>query len=285
MENCISINNISFFYVNEDAPPNPQDLTREDLTVLFEDFSLTIPGGVTSLIGENGIGKSTLLLLAGARLFPAAGSIYLFGTDTATFRSAYEDPRVEEARNQLVSFVYQNMEFETDETLGSVLEHVATQSPAAARSAGILKELVREFDLENDLNRSTVSLSKGAMQRAVIAMAVLYGSRLILLDEPIFALEEPQKARALGYLQDYAHRTNTSIVFSAHQLHLCEKYSDFMLILRKNPEEGALPYFFGPTSEIATKKNIETAYRVPFETLHQKEFLYREMLQKSIKKD
>ncbi len=280
METCIEIKNMSFFYVNDDAPADMAELTLEDITVLFTDFTLSFPQGVTSVLGENGIGKSTLLLLAAGRLLPVNGSVTILGTNTSEFSRAHEAPEVEGERNKLVSFVYQNMEFETPLPLGEVLSTVYENGFHGPESSGLMDELIRVFDLTDELNRPTQSLSKGAMQRAVIAMALLYGSKIIMMDEPVFAMEEPRKEAVMKYIQDYSHRTGTPIIFTAHQLHLCQEYSDTMIILRKNPDDGQLPYIMGPTKMVCTKENLEAAYRVPMETLQQKEHLYREMLLK-----
>jgi len=285
MTSPISFNSMSFFYVNEDAPEKSEDLTGEDINLLFEDFTLDLSPGVTSIIGENGIGKSTLLLLAGARLFPVRGQVELFGTPTQIFRSAYADLSLEEARNKLVSFVYQNMEFDTPMTLGKVLEQVASNGILDERFSvstanKLLIEIHKTFELVDYLTRPMDNLAKGVMQRAVMAMALLYGSKMILMDEPVFAMEEPRKEQVMEFVHSYSREYDTPIVFTAHQIHLCETYSDSLLILRKLAPEGELPYFFGPTKEICKKEIIEQAYRVPYETLHQKEFLYREMLVK-----
>ena len=285
MKSPISFSSMSFFYVNQDAPENPNDLTQDDINILFKDFSLNLEPGVTSVIGENGIGKSTLLLLAGARLFPVQGQIEIFGVPTSEFRLALDNSDLEEKRNKLVSFVYQNMEFETPRELGSVLEQVAENGELDERFAPgtavtLVKELHTALELKEYLNRPMEGLAKGVMQRAVIAMALLYGSNIILMDEPVFAMEEPRKEQVLEYVQAYSSSYQTPVVFTAHQIHLCQTYSDSMLILQKSMSEDEAPYVYGPTKEIATKEIIEQAYRVPFETLHQKEFLYREMLVK-----
>ena len=278
MTPAIEFSDLSFFYVNEDAPADPRQLTTEDLTLVFEHLDLHIPRGLTALIGENGVGKSTLLLLAGGRLFPAAGSVSLLGTDTAAFRGADQDPALEEERNRLVSFVYQNMEFETDLALGEVLGQVFAGGFHDPSRAGLVDEIVRSFDLSDYLPRPMAALAKGPMQRAVMAMALLYGSKIILMDEPVFAMEEPRKEQVMEYVRAFSKQTDTPVVYTAHNIDLCRKYSESMLILKKNPDPGSLPYLLGPTREVCTKENIVAAYRVPYDTLHHKEHLYREML-------
>ena len=88
-----------------------------DEPAVFTDLNLSLPDGVVSLIGQNGTGKSTMLLLAGGRLSPSTGKVMLDGQDTSEFKS-------EKERDKYAAFIYQNMEFETEENIGMLLELV-----------------------------------------------------------------------------------------------------------------------------------------------------------------
>lgn len=79
-------------------------------------LSLSLERGVYALTGPNGAGKSTFLLLAAGRLLPQKGTVRLEGQPTAGL--------AEDERQRLCSVVYQNMEFETEEPLGKLLEVV-----------------------------------------------------------------------------------------------------------------------------------------------------------------
>lgn len=280
MKACIEFEDLSFFYLYQDAPSDISEIQEQDINFIFRHLDMKIPQGVTSLIGENGVGKSTLLLLAGARLFPPRGRVRIMGADSAPFREVRQDPDLEEERNRLVSFVYQNMEFDTEDALGDLLAQVIQAGRQEGASEAGLEELVKALELQDELARPSHALAKGPMQRALIAMALLYGSKVILMDEPVFALEDDRKARVMGFVRDYAHARGSSVIFSAHDLELSREYSDHMIILKKAPNPGEPAYFLGPTKEICTREHIEEAYRVPFDTLHRKEHLYREMLQK-----
>lgn len=240
---------------------------------VFGGLSLQIPSGVTSLVGPNGVGKSTFLLLAGARLFPTEGTVSIFGRDTREFVGVESDPERESIRNELVSFVYQNMEFESEQPLGKLLDLVYEAGIWEDKSDVFTRELIELLELGPELGKRTGELSKGGMQRAVIAFSLLYGSRIIAMDEPVFALEEHQKQRVFEYLVDIATRFSRTVLFSAHELSITESYSDTMLLFGK---DGSLT--FGPTKEVFTRESVERAYQVPYDLLHRKEQLYREML-------
>ncbi len=264
---AVEFNQVSFFYPDEEteSPGDPANV--------FTDLTVRVPAGMTALIGENGIGKSTFLLLAGARLMPMSGSVQLFGRDTREFADAPMDPSLEESRNMLVSFIYQNMEFEADETTGELLEAVHAMGTLDKQDDAFLQELVDVLELHEARGKRLQELSKGQLQRAIIAFSLLYGSRVVMMDEPVFALEEPQKERVFEYLLAYCRTTETSIMYSAHNLELSKKYSDHTILFRKD----TVP-LVGPTSEVCTRDNIEHAYQAPMDTLYRRDNLYRQML-------
>lgn len=248
--NPVELETVSFAY--EESP-------------VFQGLTLGLPAGVTSFAGPNGTGKSTLMLLASGRLLPTEGVVKLHGVDTRTLD--------EEGRNRLASVVYQNMEFETEEPLGDLLDFVAAGGFLPDHGSALKPDLVRELELEGLLAKKTDSLSKGQMQRAVMAFALLYGSRLVVMDEPVFALEADQKRRALGFVAEWSRQAGISFLYSAHELELTRDFSDRVLLFSK---DGSL--HLGPTDRLLTPELLEQAYQVPHALLHQRESLYRSML-------
>ena len=188
---------------------------------------------------------------------------------------------LEDRRNRLVSFIYQNMEFETEENLGDLIQAVRE----AARSAGGPNNgpdqalMVTSLDLADSLHKKPQNLSKGELQRGIIALAVSYGSHILMMDEPVFALEERHKQQAFGFLREWSHQSGTSLIFSAHDIHLCRDFADAMLLLFRDKQ-----YLLGPVGDICKRENLEAAYRVPLPTLYQKQNLYRDMLRDKVPK-
>ena len=268
----VQFKNVSFFYVNEDAPET-EKIGSDDVTFVFRELDLDLPPGVLSIVGENGIGKSTLMLLASARLFPVNGTVYLFNQDSNCWRHAGDDPDIEAARNKMASVVYQNMEFESQNSVASLIDQVFTLGLHAESDDWVIDECRKVLDLDSFTSRCFQQLSKGEMQRALIALAVAYGSSLTIMDEPVFAMEDHQKEQTLEYLQDYNHRTSRHLFFSAHNIHLCRNYADNTLLMRKGGD-----FVLGNSKEVCSREELESAYRVPMSVLHQREQLYRDML-------
>lgn len=255
MEKEIVFQGVSFRYPDGEAD-------------IFTGLDLTLPRGIVSLVGQNGTGKSTLLLLASGRLLPTHGKVLIRGRDTRELADETE-------RQKLVSFIYQNMEFDTEESIGQLLAFVHANGLNAPGGGDpvAMAELVDVFELEAILGRRTQEVSKGELQRTILAFSLLYGSPLIAMDEPIFALESYQKQRAMDYLARRARQEEMSLYYSVHELDISQKYSDYILLFSRE----AAPRL-GRTAEIFTRETIEKAYEVPFDMLKRREELYRKYL-------
>ena len=236
---------------------------------IFENLSLSLSQGVTTLVGQNGTGKSTFLLLAAGLLLPNSGKVYLEGIDTVELREKYELQRY-------VSFIYQNMEFETEDTVKTLLPFVYENGYCEKTDDTFVDTLVQAFDLGSILQNKTQEISKGELQRTILAFSLLYGSRVIMMDEPIFAMEDHQKRRAMKFLTEYAAENQISLLYSVHELEISRHYSDYTLLFQKH----ASP-LYGQTQDILTRENLETAYEIPYSFLKQRESLYRGALNAS----
>ncbi len=270
---AVHFTDVSFYYTDlpEDESADIEPVNQ--VNQVFSNLTLTLPRGMMSVVGENGIGKSTLMLLAAGRLFPTEGTVHIFGRNSGDFKEALSRPELEEERNKLVSVIYQNLEFETNETIGELMEMVAEMGVYSGDTQQLLSELRSVLELDSFLDKRMQEVAKGQLQRAIIAFSLLYGSRMVVMDEPVFALEQPQKERAFEYLLDFSRKSGTTIYYSVHDLDLTQKYSDKMLLLQKNDEPRV-----GPTEELYTRENLEHAFQAPLDTLYRRDHLFREML-------
>lgn len=256
----ITFENISFHY-------------PETHNTIFENLSLTLSEGITTFVGQNGTGKSTLLLLAAGILLPDAGKVYIQGIDTTQLRD-------EQERQRYVSYIFQNMEFESEESIETLLRFVEENGFRDKKDDGLMETLIQVFELEPCLQKRTQEVSKGELQRTILAFSVLYGSRILIMDEPIFAMEDSQKRRAMKFLTEFARNEHVSLYYSVHELDISQKYSDYALLFRESA-----PPLFGSTAEILTREHLEDAYEVPLSFLKQKERLYRAGLQETWRGD
>lgn len=270
---CILFEDVTFAY------PADQDVLDDNEKPIvpapvFEHFTGAIPAGFTSLVGPNGSGKSTFLMLASGRLVPQQGRCRLFGQDVAAL--------CEEQRNLLASVIYQNMEFESSQKVSELLYYVYANGALNGSATGIAgasdlcAELISTLELESVLEHRLTHLSKGEIQRVLLAFSLLYGSPALFMDEPLFAMEERQKNVALDYLRAYAAKTGTAMFFSMHELELTRRFAQKVLLFYPNRDID-----YGTPEEVLTNEALEKAYGVPATLLKHQEDMTREELQQT----
>lgn len=270
MENSIYFDDVSFSYpmIEGDLDENGKQIVPSSI---FEHFTGKIPFGFTSLVGPNGCGKSTFLMLASGRLVPQSGKVLLCGQDVASLQ--------EEQKNLLASVIYQNMEFETDESVANLLHFVYQNgalkgnAKAVCGTGNLFDEVLDAFELENLLSHKLTALSKGEIQRVLLGFSILYGSASIFMDEPLFAMEDRQKNKALSYLKKFSAATKTAIFISMHELDLTRKFADNVLLIYPNRDMS-----YGTPEEVLCPEDLEKAYGIPTGMLKNHEDLTRENL-------
>ncbi len=268
--NFLEFNDVTFTYpaVEGDLDENGKQVVPQPI---FEHFTGNIPGAFTSVIGPNGCGKSTLMMLASGRLFPQTGKIYMFGQDIHKLD--------EEKKNLLASVIYQNMEFESNDKVEQLLTYVYSNGNLKAKAKGIggssdlFSEVVDRFSLASVMNHGLTEISKGENQRVLLAFSLLYGSASVFMDEPLFAMEEPQKNSALEYLRSYSMETKTPVFISMHELDLTRKYAEKVLLVKPNRDMA-----YGTPEEVMTNEELEAAYGIPAAMLKHNESMTREQI-------
>ena len=273
--NFVSFSDVSFTY-----PPIEGDLDAEGRQIVpspvFSNFTGAIPqeddAHLISLIGPNGSGKSTFMLLASGRLDPDSGSCTLFDKELSSLS--------EDQKNLVASVIYQNMEFETEETVQDLLSYVYQNGALRGKAQAILSEredliaeVIQLLELEGVLMHSLTQLSKGEIQRVLIAFSILYGSASVFMDEPMFAMEDRQKDAVLKYLKAFTKKTGTTVVISMHELDLTRKYADRVMLFYPDRTIS-----YGTAKEVMTKEDLEKAYGMPEAMLKHHESMTREQL-------
>ena len=268
--NFIEFNDVSFTYpaVEGDLDENGKQIVPAPI---YDHFSGTLPGGFTSIIGPNGCGKSTLMLIASGRIIPQNGKVLVAGKDIASLD--------ENQKNLLASIIYQNMEFESTEKVEELLSFVYKNGALKGNAKAInsdrdlFAEVVDVFELAPVMNHGLTEISKGENQRVLLAFSILYGSASIFMDEPLFAMEFYQKENALQYLKDFSKKTGTAIYISMHELELTRKYAENVLLIHPNRDMS-----LGTPEEVMTNDELEKAYGIPVVMLKHNENMTRETL-------
>lgn len=269
--NFLKFENVHFSYPAVEGDVD-EDGKQIQPPVIFDHFSAELPAGFVSLVGPNGSGKSTFMLLAAGRVLPQAGGVFLLNQNTGALN--------QDSRDELASYIYQNMELDTDEKTGALLDYVYQNGKLCGAASGVLDssknfidEVKEVFEVQDLSDKSLAALSKGQLQRALICFSLLYGSKSIFMDEPFFAMEERQKENTVKYLKEYSKATCVPIYISMHELDLTKKYADTVMLFYPNHDID-----LGTVEEVLTDEALEKAYGVPASMLKQSEELSREQI-------
>jgi ABC-2 type transport system ATP-binding protein len=182
-------------------------------------------GEAVGIVGRNGVGKTTLLRILSGLIEPDAGTVSVAGVRPTDERRAF---------NRLVSFlpatntgVYARLTVQQNLELWSDLALV----PRARRSSTVAASLQR-FELEGLAKRRSDRLSMGQRQRLRLALTMLHGPRVLLLDEPANSLDDEGVA-VLHSAVDATRRDGGCVVWCAPQLDDRRLHVDRQLTLRE----------------------------------------------------
>lgn len=187
---------------------------------IFDHVSFEMKGGgIYGLLGENGVGKTTLLHIISGLRFAKEGSCKVLGMD-ASLRNP----------NMLNQLFYLPEEFYLpSQTIRTYVKVNSAFYPNFSREQ-FLKYLT-DFGLEEDLKLT--ELSFGQKKKAIIAYAIALNTPITLLDEPTNGLDIPSKSQFRKVIAS-AFDESKCIVISTHQVRDLESLIDPIIILDRN---------------------------------------------------
>ena len=206
----------------------PRTATRTVLT----DVSFTLPLGLTlGLVGPSGSGKTTLARIALGLQRPDAGELDLLGSP---WSSLPESQR--RARRGSIGAIYQDPlgSFDPRLTVGAILTDAVTGGRSRTQPADRARvaELLSQVGLASTLsNRRPLNLSGGQRQRVAIARALAGRPRVLVLDEPVSALDVTIQAQILDLLDELQRELGLSYLFISHDTDVITHMSDSVLTL------------------------------------------------------
>lgn len=169
--------------------------------------------GVVALFGRSGCGKTTLVNIISGLLEPDEGRVELDGLMLTDTRERIRVP-VERRR---IGYVFQDARLFPHLSVLANLRYGERRAPREVRTIG-LDEVLALLGLEPFLKRRTHQLSGGERQRVALGRALLSQPRLLLLDEPLAALDTARREEVLPYLETLRDSLSIPMVFVSHQL-------------------------------------------------------------------
>ena len=198
---------------------------------VISDINLELRSGqLACLIGENGIGKSTLLKTLTGFLPKLKGSLLLGNRDIESFSQR------ELARQVSIVLIQkpdvQNLTIEEIIGLGRS-PYTGFFGRLRAEDRKVVDDAIATMGIEKLRGRMIQTLSDGERQKVMIAKALAQETPIILLDEPTAFLDFPSKAETFQSLQRMAHERDKLILLSTHDLELAVRFADSLLEVKK----------------------------------------------------
>jgi iron complex transport system ATP-binding protein len=187
----------------------------------ISDLSLSVgEGEFIGLLGANGSGKSTILKLGSGILKPSAGRIMLWGKDIHALHS--------KDRAKLISYLPQTLDITVPFTVRELVSMgLYPYDIPPAMTAGEALDMVGLSDKDD---ARLTDLSGGERRRTFIAMTLLQGAGLLLLDEPLANLDIKYQIELVRLIKKLKQARNISVVMALHDINIALQFERVMLI-------------------------------------------------------
>jgi zinc/manganese transport system ATP-binding protein len=204
-------------------------------------------GSLLAIVGPNGAGKSTLLKGIAGALTPLHGRIEIAGAGRAPTRIAYLSQLAALDRTFPISVA--------DVVAGGLWHRAGLFRGIGASENAAIGEALSAVGLTGFERRWIGTLSGGQFQRALFARVVLQEATIILLDEPLNAVDDKTAADLLDVIKCW-HGESRTIVAALHDLHVVRSLFPQTLLLAREP------IAWGRTDEVLTPSNLAAVRRM-----------------------
>jgi len=203
---------------------------NKELQGYRDNFQLAIEvsierGKLISVYGESGAGKTSLLRLISGLLHPDEGIIKI--NDTYWFDSKRKINLKTQKRN--IGYVFQDYALFPHM---SIKENIAFALPKEEKKSW-LKELIQMIDLENLQDRLPDTLSGGQKQRVALARALARKPEILLLDEPLSALDHSMRSELQDHILQLHNKMELTTIMVSHDIGEITKMSDSVIQMEK----------------------------------------------------
>lgn len=221
-------------------------LARADFTL---DVDLELPGrGVTVLFGHSGSGKTTLLRCVAGLEHAARAKI------TLNDECWQDESRFVPTWQRAIGYVFQEASLFPHLDVRRNLAFGMKRATGAVRDDEIVAMAAR-FGIEHLLARKPEGLSGGERQRVAIARALLTKPRLLLMDEPLSALDNARKQEILPYLERLHDELEIPMLYVTHQVDEAARLADHIVLM----EQGRVRAV-GTPGEVLTRLDLQGSF-------------------------
>jgi molybdate transport system ATP-binding protein len=223
--------------VNRPKPGRIEANFRGAIGSFLLDARFEVPAsGVTAIFGPSGCGKTSV-----ARCL--AGLQYLAGSFCAIDGEVWQDDRgFRRPHTRPIGYVFQEASlFPHFSVRRNLLYGALRGAPASAADGIAFDEVIDLLGLAQLLDRSPQTLSGGERQRAAIGRALLSQPRLLLMDEPLSALDRLTKDEILPFLERLHARLSLPVIYISHDMMEIERLADHLVLMQDGKVIGSGP--------------------------------------------
>lgn len=189
-------------------------------------------GSTIGLLGDNGVGKTTLIKLICGLIYPDAGQVFVNGIDIQKHRS--------KSMQSMGVFLEGSRSTYWKLTAWQNLLYFSGLKGTFGKAAhGRAENLLKKFDLWDERNIKVESLSFGMKQRLALACSVSHDPSIILLDEPTSGLDRQSNVIFEGFIHQLASE-NKLVIIASHDHDMIKRIGNSALIIKN----GTLNYVF-----------------------------------------
>ncbi len=240
----IDCNNLKFSYAQQN---------------IFSELDINFPPEqLSSIVGPNGVGKSTLVKCLCNIYSVKQGVVYVEGEEISKIDS--------QQLAKKLGYVPQKQKTAFSMTVYELI--LLGRKPyinwrVTAEDEKIVETILDKLDIINLAERKINTLSGGERQKVVIARVLAQEPSIIFFDEPTSNLDLKHQLEVMELLSDLAGREEATVVVVMHDLNLASKFSDNVFLLGR---EGI--YAQGNPEEVFTPENIKEVYGVEVEIIN-----------------
>jgi len=185
-------------------------------------------GSFVCLLGNNGVGKSTLLKTLSQMLPPLSGNIYLNGKPIRLYTP--------QERAKQISLVLTEAIPPSNLTVSEIVAlgrqpYTNWIGALSVNDQAIIKKAMQQTQIEKFVSKKLYELSDGQKQRVMIARALAQNTPIIILDEPTVHLDIHYKVRILNLLKTICKTLNKSILIATHEVSFAAQLADELWLL------------------------------------------------------
>jgi len=225
---------------------------KKRTVVVQQNLQFTLQSGeLVCLIGQNGVGKSTLLKTVAGLLKPLEGKIFVENKDVFQLTASQKAKKI-----SLVLTDKIEIENATVYDIVSYGRHPYTDrwGNLSDLDREKISEAINLVHLNNKKEELFSELSDGEKQRVMIAKALAQDTEIIILDEPTAHLDLPNRVEIMLLLHSLAHRSPKAILLSTHELDLALQAADRIWLMSNGKMESGMP------EDLVLNGNFERAF-------------------------